>query len=122
MSKRGRPPKRGGQNPIVFFRAMVATKAFAEARSGGEKYSEALKIAVAAVRRRFPNTSMSETQVKRALAEFHSPHLEQTLLVTDSDDTIEIDGIKFGRALCLSLGPVPTYARHNRRQDTDVKP
>jgi hypothetical protein len=122
MSKRGRPSKRGGQNPIVFFRAMVALKAFDEARSDGEKYSGALKAGVAAVRRAIPNISMSETEMKRILAEFHSSHLKQTLLVTDSDDTIEIDGIKLGRAFSLCSGPVPSHPRTNRLLNTDVKP
>jgi len=75
MKPRGRPRKDGAKAAWVLYRAMVGLRGYDKARSSGEKYQEALKGAVAEVRHQFPGMPISETEIKRILAEFRSKEL-----------------------------------------------
>jgi hypothetical protein len=105
----------------VFYRAIVGLTGYEKARASGEKYSEALKAGIAAVRQEIPHMPMSETELKRVLAEFRSDTLESTLLVTESDNTVTPEGRKCTKAWALCIGPPPLYPRHNARQDSHPK-
>jgi hypothetical protein len=96
---------------------MVGLRGYDKARSSGEKYQEALKGAVAEVRHQFPGMPISETEIKRILAEFRSKELELTFLVTESEDTTTLDGRKCAKAWQISIGPLPNHPRHNAHED-----
>jgi hypothetical protein len=115
--QRGRPRKNGARPGWVLHRAAIALYGYDKARSAGEKYAEALKAAVAEVRREFPQVSISETEIKRVLAEFRVKELELTLLITESENTVTPSGRKCKKAWQLSIGPQPNYPRHNARQE-----
>jgi|HubBroStandDraft_2_1064218.scaffolds.fasta_scaffold30328_2 hypothetical protein len=117
MKPRGRPRKDGAKAAWVLYRAMVGLRGYDKARSSGEKYQEALKGAVAEVRHQFPGMPISETEIKRILAEFRSKELELTFLVTESEDTTTLDGRKCGKAWQISIGPLPNHPRHNAHED-----
>ena len=70
MKKRGRPPQNGVVGPKRFLRTLKAIQAYSRAREAGQKHSAAVKEAVEFVRQLDPKESISETEVKRVLAEF----------------------------------------------------
>jgi hypothetical protein len=82
MKKIGRPPKNGVVEPERFLRALMVTFAYSNARAGGQKHSAAVREAVEFVRRLDPEMSISETEVKRVLAEF-LPHDNKVALAVD---------------------------------------
>lgn len=82
MKKRGRPPKNGVTEPRFFLRALMVTHAFSKARAGGQKHSAAMIEAVEFVGELDPGMPISETGVKRVLAEFR-PKDSQVALTTD---------------------------------------
>jgi len=82
--KRGRPPKNGIRDISAFLRSTVALEAYQRARAQGEKYVIAIQLAVAAVRERFPEMSISETEVKRVLREFQPEGASEVWVVTKS--------------------------------------
>jgi hypothetical protein len=96
---------------------MVGLCAYDKARSRGEKYEQALKAAVEEVRQIFPEMPMSETEVKRVLAEFRTKELELTFLVSESDNTVTLEGRKCQKAWEIRIGPQPEFPRHNARED-----
>jgi hypothetical protein len=67
--KRGRPRKHGVKNPSALARALMVIYAYDEARKDGLKHSAAIREAVAFVKRLRPEMSVSETEVRRILAE-----------------------------------------------------
>lgn len=67
---KGRPPKNGVTEPWRFGRALKVVHAYRKARAGGEKHSAAVREAVEFVRQHDPKMPISETEVKRILAEF----------------------------------------------------
>jgi hypothetical protein len=120
MPQKGRPKKNGRKEPKHLFRLTIALVAYEQARLSGEKYSVALQAAVDAVRRNFPEVSMSETEVKRILAEFRSKGLETTLFFEKTDNTISVDGKKYKEAWVLRFGRTPVYPRHNARAPQQI--
>jgi hypothetical protein len=116
MKLRGRPKTNGVMPAWVLHRTMVGLYAYDKARSRGEKYEQALRAAVKDVRQTFPEMRMSETEMKRILAEFRSKALALTFLVTESENTVTIEGRKCRKAWQLSIGPQPEYPRHNARE------
>jgi hypothetical protein len=115
MAKRGRPAKNGVKDASVFFRAMIALEGYDQARSHGEKYSVSLEAGIAAVRRVFPDMSMSMAEMKRVLAEFRSKGLTDTLFISENENTVTPDGRKCRQAWVLTVGAPPKYPRHNAR-------
>lgn len=69
MKKRGRPRKNGAKDPWSLARALMVIHAYDEARTGGIKHSAAVKEAADFVRWLCPGMPISETEVKRILAE-----------------------------------------------------
>jgi hypothetical protein len=90
MKKRGRPPKNGVVEPEHFGRALKLTYAYSEARKKGLKHSAAVREAVEFVRRLNPATPVSESAVRRVLAEFRPQNSEVEITVEYS--TLEGSG------------------------------
>src|ERR1700756_4508244 len=67
--KRGRPLKNGLTKPEFFARSIMILRGYQEARGRGEKHSAAVREAVAFVRQLDPEMPISETEVKRVLAD-----------------------------------------------------
>jgi hypothetical protein len=80
--KRGRPPKNGVVEAKRFGRALMIVHAYSKARDGGQKRSAAVREAVDFVRQHDPEMRISETEVKRVLAEF-VPQGSQVALMVD---------------------------------------
>jgi hypothetical protein len=117
MKKPGRPRKNGVKPAWVLHRTAVGLLGYDTARSSGEKYAEGLKAGVAKVREEFPDMPMSETEMKRILAEFRPKELELTLLFRESENTVTALGRKCKKAWQISIGPQPEYPRHNAHVD-----
>jgi len=69
IRKRGRPPKNGVTEPWRFARALKIIYAYDKARVSGLKHTAAIREAVGFVRQLDPEMPVSETEVKRILAE-----------------------------------------------------
>lgn len=132
---RGRPRKHGLREPEVLRRALLAVVFYQQARTAGEKYSVAVREAAAHVRSRNPHTRMSETEVKRILAEFWPKNAESVILaeesaveeaevmrlrdllaqVPSSDRKVESFIVHYRplRKLAIRFGKRPNYPRHN---------
>ncbi len=82
MKKRGRPPKNGVVEPGNFLRVLEVISAHSKARNEGQKHSVAVREAVEFVRQVNPEMAISETGVKRVLAEFQ-PHDSQVALMSE---------------------------------------
>jgi hypothetical protein len=67
--KRGRPPKKGRKDPWHLARALKILYAYDKARTSGMKHESAVIEAAAFVRQLNPEIPVSETEVKRILAE-----------------------------------------------------
>ncbi len=142
MAKRGRPKKNGMKPGWVLIRSFMVLHAYCRARDGGEKHSAAIAAAASAVRSRVPGMRVSETEVKRVLAEFQSKDSEHSWIITDGVPERELDLLlenlkwvaeKFPgkldvstlsddvfkpkrlRILTIQVGPRPRYPRHNAR-------
>jgi hypothetical protein len=81
MNKKGRPPKNGVEEPEHFFRALMVIHAYSKARAEDQKHSAAVREAVNFVRQQDPRMHISETAVKRILAEFRSQDSQIALKV-----------------------------------------
>jgi hypothetical protein len=78
--KLGRPRKTEGLiSHRDFARAAIVMSAYNDARKNGEKHSVGVKQSVEVARQRHPTMRISETGVKRILAEFR-PRKGQTIL------------------------------------------
>ena len=72
MDKRGRPTMNGAQTLTRFARSIRVLHAYDEARSSGLKHSSAVTEAVATMKKANPDMPISESEVRRVLAE-HRP-------------------------------------------------
>jgi hypothetical protein len=93
MKKRGRPPKNGVVEAFCFGRALMIIHAYSKARDAGQKHSCAVRETVESVRQLDPKMPVSETAVKRVLAEF-MPRDSQVALrvdysILEGDDAAE---------------------------------
>ena len=82
--RRGRPSRNGAKKPWHFGRALTVIDAYTTARERGEKHSVAVRETVAFVRRRHPEMPISETEVKRILADLRPQNSSAVLTVTCS--------------------------------------
>jgi hypothetical protein len=80
--KPGRPAKHGVKDPRTLSRTLAVLYSFDRARARGEKYSAAIRESVASVRQLHPEMRISETEVKRILAEFR-PRGARTILMAE---------------------------------------
>jgi hypothetical protein len=143
MAKRGRPNKNGMKPGWMLIRSFVVLHAFSQARTMGEKRSDAIAAAVSAVHSWVPGMPISETEVKRVLAEFLSKDVEHSWIITDGIvprpevdrwfenlkwvaenfpgmlnlSSLSDDEFKPRRlrTLTIQVGPRPRYPRHNAR-------
>jgi hypothetical protein len=83
MAKRGRPNKNGVKPGWALLRSFLVLHAYDQARARGDKHSHAIAEAVSAVRSRVPEMPISETEVKRVLAEFQSKDSGGRWIITD---------------------------------------
>ena len=142
MAKRGRRNKRGVRPGWMLLRSVMVLHAYDQARARGEKHSAAITETVSAVRSRVPGMPISETEVKRTLAEFRSKDCKRSWIISASIvhgqelDTrfenlkwiadisrgkfaVSIPGADFNptrfRALAIQVGPRPRSPRHNAK-------
>lgn len=126
MRKRGRPRKNGAQPGWTFFRAMFALYGYNEARAAGIKHSSAVTEAVSVVRSRCPGMPISETQVKRILAEYQPEGVPIAWKVTKTDTEMQMppavrealgipESSKMRSGFTFGFGPRPEYPRSNAK-------
>jgi len=84
VAKLGRPKKNGVKPGWMLFRSFLLLHTYDQARARGEKHSAAIAEAVSALRFRVPELPISETEVKRVLAEFQSKDLAENFIITES--------------------------------------
>jgi hypothetical protein len=144
MAKRGRPKKDGLKPGWTLFRNFLVLHAYNQARARGNKHSSAITDAVSAVRPREPGMPISETEVKRVLAEFQSKGSERSWIISPGIvqgpeldtwfDNLEWiakkSPLKLGvphlpdyrskprqlKTLSIHIGPRPRYPRSNARK------
>jgi hypothetical protein len=141
MKKQGRPPKNGVVGPERFLRTLKVIEAYSKAREEGHKHSAAVKEVVKFLRQLYPKESISETEVKRVLAEFRPQDSRVELMaeyrVREGEDAAgrrsfltqnpESTGTKSATKLSYKILPKPlrsfefgfrrraNYTRHNAR-------
>jgi len=144
MTKRGRPNKHGVRPGWMLLRSVMVLNAYDQARASGDKHSAAVTEAVSAVRSRTPGMPISETEVKRVLAEFQSRDSEGSWVISagivqgpeldtwfDNLEWIATKSpLKLGAphlpdyrskpnqvsTLSIQIGPRPHYPRSNARK------
>jgi hypothetical protein len=118
MKKCGRP-NQNGEHPIwMLVRVTLAVYGFHQARRAGAKHFAAIQAAVAFVRALHPEMPVSETEVRRILADWQSSRRPLGLLVSEADPSDYVvtflrDG-SVGKVNVLwtaAIGPRPTYPR-----------
>jgi hypothetical protein len=104
MAKRGRARTNGRKPGWMLGRALIAIEAYDRARRDGQKHWFALEIAVNAVRAEFSGVPISQSEVKRVLAELRPKNAPEALLV-----------IKNNGIWTFGFGKRPDYRRRHRR-------
>lgn len=104
MAKQGRPRTNGRKPGWVLGRVLIAIEAYDRARRHGQKHWFALEAAVNAVRTEFPGVPISQSEVKRVLADLRPKNASEALLV-----------IKHHGVWTLGFGKRPDYRRSARR-------
>jgi hypothetical protein len=79
-TKRGRPAKDGVKHPRALSRALAVLYSYDQARAGGQKYSVAVAESIAFVRQYQPGVPISESGIKRILAELRPKGAPTTLV------------------------------------------
>jgi hypothetical protein len=82
MKKMGRPRKNGVVGPKHLARALMIVDFYSKARREGSKYSAAVRETVDAIKQIAPGVPISETEVRRVVAEF-SPRGSQIALTVE---------------------------------------
>jgi hypothetical protein len=143
IRKRGRPSTGGVKAPRQFKRALMVIYGYTKAREQGAKHAAAVQEAVDFVRQLDPQLSVSQTEVKRNLAEF-LPQGGQVALTVDYSilegkeaarrrfyvQMAEFAGTKSTaeltdqnlrkplRSFKFGFGKRPQYPRHNAKTST----
>lgn len=127
MAKRGRPPKNGAQPAWMLHRMFMVLYAYNQARSAGNKHSSAVTEAVAWMGQNFPGRPVSETVVKRIVAELQPrgvPIAWQVSSLSEAEvaqasleqQALEIPGAeKIKAGFSFGFGRRPEYPRHNAK-------
>jgi hypothetical protein len=141
---RGRPRKHGVKSPWVLGRALKVIYAYNEARKHGQKHSVAVREAVAFVKRLRPAMPVSETEVRRILAEFRPRHgrvalqsnyriveedeaarlrwrieqLRQSLGIKNPSGSSNLDPRRPLKGFLIGYVERPIYPRHNAKTPT----
>jgi hypothetical protein len=129
MTKPGRPRKNGIQDAWTLLRAVIALSCYHEVRAGN-KHAAAVGEAVSAMRCNLPGFPISQTEVKRALAQLQPEGFLSVVLVSKASEApLPIPQLppamcqKFGlptnskmmQCFTIGLGSRPEYARHNSK-------
>jgi hypothetical protein len=141
MKKMGRPRKNGIVGPKHLARALMIVKAYSKARCDGSKHSAAVRETVDAIKQLAPGIRISQTGVKRVVAEF-SPRGSQIALTVESSilegqeaamrryrahimesagikgfpDMTDPDLQKPLKTFIFGFGKKPHYPRHNAKK------
>lgn len=125
MGKRGRPSKNGLQPCWMFHRVLLVLHAYNEGRSSPLKHSAAVREAVETVTKTYPSMPISETEVRRILAQFQPKGVRVAFKVARpsvSEKTLPpgvcaLMGIPEGKKVKITFtfgyGPRPEYPRFN---------
>jgi hypothetical protein len=149
--KRGRPRKQVGEGSFKDFkRAGMVISAYDELRRKNEKHSVAVREAAEMLKQRHPKMPVSDTGVRRILAEYR-PRESRTTLLFDRSIIIEAGRERLRRMLeqvqaaqpeqgakadvspemelptprtkyMFRFGERPTYPRHNAKETTTCAP
>ncbi len=141
MKTMGRPRRNGRKKPKHFLRALMIIDAYSKARAEGTKHSVAVRETVEAIKKLAPGMPISETEVKRVVAElsprggpialtveasvlegeeaarlrrFHADMLEQTGIkeITNQPDS---DPQRPLKRFAFGFDTKPRYPRHNAK-------
>src|ERR1700680_3045591 len=82
MKKAGRPKKNGERPVWMLERVTLTVYRYDRAREAGEKHMAAVKYAATLIRATHPQMKVSETEVRRVLADWRSDRSPVGLLVT----------------------------------------
>jgi hypothetical protein len=118
--KRGRPAKHGVKDPRTLSRTLAVLHSFDRARARGEKHSAAIRESVDFVRQLHPEMPISETEVKRILAEFR-PRGARTILMSEYSVVEGEKARKIRSKLAVSRFLVEAPA-HSTHSEEDPKP
>ena len=123
MEKRGRPRKNGEQPIWMLDRVTLVVYAYDQAREAGEKHMAAITEAVEFIRENRPWMKVSQTEVKRILANWRSKRRPVGLLVTKPDPadcklTLP-DGRIVRRVLGAAFGPRPIYLERTQPRNLE---
>jgi hypothetical protein len=142
MKKMGRPRKNGVVEPAHLARAFMIVNAYSKARGEGSKHTAAVRETVDAIKQLAPGIRISETEVKRVIAEFLPQGSQVALSVESSNlegeeaarhrrfhaDMLEQAGIKGLtnmtdsdlrkplKRFIFGFGQKPHYPRHNAKR------
>jgi len=103
--KRGRPRKNGVKPDWMLLRLAVTLEAYDRARLAGAIYTRAIQAAMRAVHAEQFSMRISETEVKRLLAEFRSPRAPEVFMFS-----------RIERGWAVSVGPRPPYPSRRKPQ------
>lgn len=142
MAKRGRRKKNGARPCWMLLRTVMVLAAYDRARKRGEKHSVAIAETVLAVRTWAAEMPISETEVKRVLAEFRAKDSTSALIIKqgiaqppeadswfddlkwaaeESRGTLKLPSFSHQsnpprvRKFTIHVGPRPCYPRHNSK-------
>jgi hypothetical protein len=117
MEQRARPRKKRPQPIWILVRMMMAVYAYGQARDAGEKHSVAISEAVTYIRATYARMRVSETEVKRIMAQWRSKRRATCLFVSQPDAQHNSITLPNGRKVRIlytaSVGPHPRYPRAN---------
>lgn len=114
--KRGRPKQYGQKSIWMLHRATLVVYAYDRARASGAKHWAAIVEALNHVREKNPRMPISESEVRRILAEWRPSGTSEGLSVSPpdpADSTITLGGKVFRVVLVAAWGPRPVYPRVN---------
>jgi hypothetical protein len=118
--KRGRPPQNGVKEPRNLLRSLAVLYSYDKARANGEKYIVAIRESVAFVRQFHPGMPISETEVKRILAEFRPEGAPTTLMSEYS--VVEGEEARKIRSKLAVRGFLPDNPAESTHTEKDPKP
>jgi hypothetical protein len=99
-------------------RSLLILLEFGRARRREVKHSAAIEETVTVIRCNYPDLRVSETEVKRTLAEWMPRNRETTYLAREPenpDKMHRLDGLDYRVIVCLYVGPRPVYPRINQK-------
>lgn len=118
LMPRGRPRKNGAKSASMLKRSLLILLEFGRARSRGLKHSAAIAETVAVIGCKYPDVCVSETEVKRTLAEWMPRNRETVFLAREPENPEKmhrLDGVDYKVIVSVYVGPRPVYPRINQK-------